>query len=375
MTIFRFAPFIKPVTTMKSAVSLSLTPNMSEYFRVGYLLVDASLTILVANDLISVFCREEGGNLNGRLLTDLLPELIGVEPALQEISQGTRSSFVLRQVQRHVSADVLSYFDIIVEPVTHDNASLLVMMTDVTIPTEQAQRLQQQRNELGMLTARLTAAREQLAYVIRRFVPTAVAQEIIEQQQLPLPGKTQGCEATIVFADMRNFTELAEALTAEQTLDMLNRYLTVVIEALQQHDGSIVQIVGDMVMASFNVPLAQPDHAGRAVAAAQCVVASLQQFAAQTQATNLPLVGFGLGICSGTVTAGYLGAAHRYRYAVVGDATNVAFHLCSRAASGQILVADSTACLLSDTTALQPLGQVALKRRREQISYYEVCTA
>ncbi|MEZ4514945.1 MAG: adenylate/guanylate cyclase domain-containing protein [Chloroflexota bacterium] len=347
---------------------------MSKYLRVGYLLVDASLTILLANDLIPAFFQEESDSLNGRLLTDLLPELVGVEPVLQEISQGIRPSFILRQVQRNTNGDVPFYFDMIVEPVAHDEASLLVVVTDVTTITQQAQRLQQQRNELGMLTARLTAAREQLAYVIRRFVPTAVAQEIIEQQQLPLPGKTQGCEATIVFADMRNFTEMAEALTPEQTLDILNHYLTVVIEALQQYDGSIVQIVGDMVMASFNVPLAQPDHASRAVAAAQGVVASLRQFATQPQGAALPAVGFGLGICSGMVTAGYLGAAQRYRYAVVGDATNVAFHLCSRAASGQILVADSTARLLGDTTGLRALGQVTLKRRREQIAFYEVCT-
>lgn len=360
---------------MESAISVSLAHNMMERLRVGYILADAGLTVLAANDLIAAFCQEEDEGFNGRLLTDLVPELIGVEPILRAISQGTAPPLILRQIQRLTAASEPSYFDITVEPITQYGASLFVIVADVTIQAQQAQRLQQQRNELDMLSARLGAARDQLAYVIHRFVPTAVAQQIVEQQQLPVLGKTQGCEATIVFADMRNFTEMAESFAPEHTLDILNRYLTVVINALQQYDGSIVQIVGDMVMASFNVPLNQPDHASRAIAAAQEVVAALQQFTAQAQAQQLPMLGFGLGICSGMVTAGYLGAWQRYRYAVVGDATNVAFHLCARATAGQILVADSTVCLLHDVGVVRRLGQVTLKRRREQIVYYEVCAS
>lgn len=357
---------------MEPNIEAFLIQRMAQHLQVGYILVDASLTVLTANDLIGVVCHEKATNLNGRLLTELLPELIGVESALQAIIQGTRPSFSLCQVQRSVTVVEPSYYDLVVEPFSQYGASLLVMLTDVTVQTQQQQRLQQQRNELGMLSAKLATAHEQLAYVIHRFVPTAVAQQIIEQQQLPLLGKTQGCEATIVFADMRNFSEIAEAFAPEQTLDILNRYLTVVIWALQQHGGSIVQIVGDMVMASFNVPAPQPDHASRGTSAAQAVIVALQQFVDEEKPATIPTLGFGLGICSGAVTAGYLGADQRYRYAVVGDATNVAFHLCARAAAGQILAADSTVRLLGDEFVCHSLGTAALKSRRQQISFYEI---
>lgn len=360
---------------MRSVVGLSVVDSLVERLRLGYVLVDASLTIVMANDLIATFCQEKAWGYNGRLLTDLVPELIGVETLLQAIGQAAAPPLTLRQVQRTCDTSEPSYFDITVEPIAHPVATLLVIIGDVTIQAQQSQRLQQQRNDLDLLAAKLGAAREQLAYVIHRFVPTAVAQQIIEQQQLPLLGKTQCCEATLVFADMRQFTEVAEAFTPEQTLDILNQYLTVVINVLQHYQGSIVQIVGDMVMASFNVPQAQPDHADRAVAAAQAVVRALQQFAQEAPARGLPALGFGLGVCSGMVTAGYLGAAQGYRYAVVADATNVAYHLCARAAAGQILVADSTVRLLRNVDVVRVVGQVMLKRRREQIVCYEVCEA
>lgn len=362
---------------MKYPIEKVLSENVSGRTRIGYLLVDWSLRILAANEAVSIWSQREDTKIVGNALTDVLPEFIGLEAVLQDILKGRRDAFILPRVRYKLAHDETVYVDMQVEPFMQFGASLLVTLVDVTEQALQEQQLQQQRNELGMLATRLEATRDQLLFVLERFVPKMVAKEIVSTQQLPTLGEIQYCQATILFADMRDFTKVAESYAPNQTLDILNAYLSVIIEAVQKYDGSIVQIVGDMIMATFNVPQTQQDHALRCIEAALYTAKVLKQFAQEIASPNLPKLGFGIGICSGFVTAGYLGASQRYRYAVVGDATNVAFHLCARAAAGQVLAAGSTIEAAGSNpshTRFKPqfLERALLKRRQESVAIYEI---
>ena len=125
-------------------------------------------------------------------------------------------------------------------------------------------------------------------------------------------------------------------------------------------------------MVAFNVPDDQPDHPLRAARAALDMRDSLERFIAEDQPDIMPVLRFGFGLHTGTVVAGYLGAEDRYTYAAIGDATNVAFHICSQAAGGQIIISQATLDLLGDQVKVKPLDAFPLKRRRATLAMYEL---
>jgi adenylate cyclase len=214
-------------------------------------------------------------------------------------------------------------------------------------------------------------ARTRLAF--ERFVAPAVVDEILRREGGELRLEGRRVEATVLFCDLRGFTTLAETLDAEQVIAVLNRYLDGVSGAVFDHGGTVVSFQGDGVMAVFGAPLAQPDHASRAVAAAREILDdALPEF--NTWLTSAvpgaqPLDA-GIGVNSGPVMSGAVGSAHRIEYAAVGDATNVAARL--QAQGRGLLVSSTTYNLLGTTDAagLRPGGEVELKGRREAVAVY-----
>jgi adenylate cyclase len=264
------------------------------------------------------------------------------------------------------------YFDLQVVRLDEQGECLLLLTTtDATNKALQEFLLQQQRNENQLISAELTLVNERLGYILNRLVPSSVARRLMSNRSLPKPGGETAREATILFADMRDFTAYAEVYQPLDTLEFLNHYLAVVAEAILRHDGSLVQLVGDMVMGVFNIPEEQPDHPARAIRAALDIQASLRAFN-QTADPRFPAVSFGVGICTGPVIAGYLGFQQRFRYAVVGDATNVAFHLSSIAAADHILLSESTILAAGDGFSAREKGDFQLKRRRKLVKVYEL---
>lgn len=219
----------------------------------------------------------------------------------------------------------------------------------------------------------LRKANEQLAYLLEHFVPEKVAQRLITDRSCPKPGGEEQRMATILFADVCNFTAVAEAIGPDRVLDVLNAYLRVINKVVHQYEGSVIQYVGDLVMITFNVPEDQPDHIMRSVQTALEMRNDLEHFALQNQtAPNLPVMRFGFGVHTGPVLTGYLGAENRYVYAAVGDTTNVAFHICSRATAGQIIISQAVLDQLEGQIETVSLGTFPLKRRREAMPIYEL---
>lgn len=346
-------------------------------YQIGYLLLNEDLTILAGNDLIHCWIQEPVGDLRHRLVTDVFPELIGAEADLRALFDGG-PVYRLRQVQRPQKDPFGAYFDLHIEPAKDAERLLLLTVLDVTTQTRHQQRIQQQRNEKHLLAAELTAAQEQLQYLFKRFVPEPVAQEILASNRMPSLGGEVERVATVLFADMRGFTAIAEPMTPSAVMDLLNEYLAVVSKAALRHGATLVQVVGDMVMGVFNLPGLQPDHAKRAIEASIDIQRSLQQHVQEKKAME-PAAGFGIGISTGHVVAGFLGMEQRYRYAVVGDTTNVAFYLCSQAKAGEILLCEHTVAALDEAgdtlppgAALMPIGDVWPKRRVQAVRIFSL---
>ena len=190
--------------------------------------------------------------------------------------------------------------------------------------------------------------RRRLRTTFARFVPAQVVDQVVDRaegEDLRLGG--QRLEGTVLFCDLRGFTAKAEALPAEQVIEMLNRYLTQMSEAILDHGGTVVSYMGDGIMAVFGAPLEQPDHRDRAVAAAREMVGPrLEAFNAWVRREEIG-DGFemGIGVCSGPVMSGNVGSERRLEYAAVGDTTNMASRLESMTKDGphSVLLAESTA--------------------------------
>ncbi|CCQ72814.1 adenylate/guanylate cyclase domain-containing protein [Magnetospira sp. QH-2] len=161
--------------------------------------------------------------------------------------------------------------------------------------------------------------REMIREVFGRYVPPAVAQSLLAEGGALEP---QSREASILFLDIAGFTPLTERLSPEAVVDLLNAFFSEAVDILEIHGGVVTQFQGDAILATFNLPLAHEDHAARAVAAAKEILAATDEktFAGQSLACRI-------GVTTGPVTAGNVGAPGRLSYTVHGDAVNLAARL------------------------------------------------
>ena len=211
--------------------------------------------------------------------------------------------------------------------------------------------------------------RRRTRVAFERFVPPSVVDEVVERDEMT----PKRVVATVMFCDLRGFTTLGERLDAEQVIGALNRYLEIVSAAVFEHGGTVVSYQGDGVLSVFGAPLPQPDHARRALAAAEQILGDglprFNRWLADAGLSERPL-NVGIGLNTGPVMAGSVGSSRRIEYAAVGDATNVAARLqaLSRDHEQRLFVADSTCQALGEArNGLVDLGEIHLAGRREPV--------
>ena len=137
-------------------------------------------------------------------------------------------------------------------------------------------------------------------------------------------------EGTVMFSDLRGFTSFAESLPVTRVIEVLNRYLGEMSEAILNHGGTLVAYMGDGIMAVFGAPIESDDHADRALAAAREMLgARLETFNQYLRDEGLHETGFrmGVGLNSGPVMSGNVGSERRLEYTAIGDTTNTAARL------------------------------------------------
>jgi len=209
--------------------------------------------------------------------------------------------------------------------------------------------------------------RQRIRRVFSRFVPDQVVEDVLRRtdDDLRLGGVT--LEATVLFCDLRGFTSFAEGFSGATVIDVLNRYLTEMSEAILEHGGTIVAYLGDGIMAVFGAPIEQTDHADRAVAAAREMLGvRLERFNAWLAERGLGEgFGAGIGLCSGPVRSGNVGSDKRIEYAAVGDTTNVAARLqaTTKETGHALLMAEATRAQARRSDDLVYLGEYLLPGR------------
>jgi adenylate cyclase len=218
------------------------------------------------------------------------------------------------------------------------------------------------------VTALITAyERQQVRDTFARFVPESVVDDVLERadEDLRLVGVRR--EGTVMFSDLRGFTSMAESLAPDQVIDVLNHYLSEMSDAIMDHGGTLVAYMGDGIMAVFGAPIEQPDHAERAVAAAEEMISvRLERFnrwiRAQGHSEGFEM---GIGINSGSVMSGQVGSERRIEYTAVGDTTNTAARLegMTKGTPHQVFIADATRAELADGERLAFVDEYPIRGR------------
>lgn len=211
---------------------------------------------------------------------------------------------------------------------------------------------------------------------LRRDLSRFMSQEVVERvvagdHSMALGGRR--ANVTVMFADMVAFTRAAEQMPPEQVVGMLNELFTVLTEAVFRHEGIVDKFIGDCVMGVWGAPVEDPDHAVKALEAAEDMMAFLEAGSEKWRDEYGVEVRLAIGINSGSAIVGNIGSDKRMDYTVVGDVVNVAARLETIAAPNQVLVGAATQSLASDFD-LRLLGDRNLTGRDESVQVYELQT-
>lgn len=201
-----------------------------------------------------------------------------------------------------------------------------------------------------------------------QYLPAAVVDRLASHpEQLRLGG--EGRDVSVLFADVRGFTTMAETLDPEQLATLVNQVLSAMTGAVLEHGGTVDKYIGDCVMALWNAPLDDADHARRACRAALAVVQAVdllnEQLAAVSSDGERLHLGVGVGINTGRAAVGNFGSTYRFDYTALGDTVNLAARLetQTRVYACPVIIGESTQAAVPDFATLE-LDVVQVKGRR-----------
>lgn len=227
--------------------------------------------------------------------------------------------------------------------------------------------------EIGEVTAHFNRMveglrdRRRIRETFGKYVSETVAAALLQEAG---DGRLKGemRTATLMFTDIEGFTALSERLQPDTLIAVLNEYLEVVLEPIQRHGGVVNSFSGDGLFASFNLPLANERHAECAIAAATAI----QQALAPRVFSGGVRLKTRIGINTGMVVGGTIGAGERLGYTLLGDAVNMAARLqeLNKAHGTRILVSEATRCLAADGFRFRRIGQVPIRGRSETLELH-----
>ncbi len=213
--------------------------------------------------------------------------------------------------------------------------------------------------------------RRRLREVLGRSVGERVMERLLNNPDVDFL-KGERLVISVLYADIRDSTDLAERTEPELLVDFINDYLGRMTDIVLAHEGTLDKFVGDEVMALFSAPFPQPDHALRAVRVGLEMQATHQTVMESWQERGLSAPPIGIGIATGELIVGEMGCSQRTDYTVIGKAANLGSRICSAAKGGQVLVSQATYALLEGKVKAAPVTGLRLKGVGQDVTAYHV---
>ena len=213
--------------------------------------------------------------------------------------------------------------------------------------------------------------RRRLRQLLGRSVDPHVMERLLADPDVEFL-KGERLNLSVLYADMRGSTSLAERTDPESLVGFINDYLGRMTEVILSHEGTLDKFVGDEVMALFGAPFPQADHALRAVRVGLEMQMAHQAVMGTWQTRNLDPAPIGIGIASGEMTVGEMGCPRRTDYTVIGRAANLGARICDVAEPGQVLVCQATYGLIEKKVKATPITGLQLKGMSCDVTAYHV---
>ena len=212
------------------------------------------------------------------------------------------------------------------------------------------------------------ASREQDAFLTKYICQKLVPRMMDAKAKGTLGGDR--CYATVMFVDIHGFSTLAERFQPERVMEILNRNLSVVVDTVFQHDGAVLQLLGDGALVVFGVHKRRSDDVQRAARSALDIHAALRQLQQQVPAEEH--VSVAIGIDCGDVVCGNIGHRERLEFGLVGDTVNVAARMQSLARSGETLLTSDVAEVVRDEFRVEALEETMVKGRASPVRVHRL---
>ncbi len=229
---------------------------------------------------------------------------------------------------------------------------------------------------LGLLALRLMgeeSERERVRETLAKFVPPEIVDRVVEEEPEALL-RGQRRVLTVMFADLRGYTTTSGQMRPEEAVELLNRFFLLAHEVIWEFEGTLDKYIGDGLMAFFNAPAEQKDHALRAVQTAVVMQERIHANRGEWEFLGMPDLAAGVGISTGEAVVGYIGTGERMQYTAIGPHVNLAARLepINKDLGTEILISQPTYDLVAEAVETRPHAGIEVRGFPEPMTVYEV---
>ena len=262
----------------------------------------------------------------------------------------------------------------ILDSETEKNEKISVNLTILPLINEDSDGRTDEKNSfLGiLLMIEDISSEKRMKSTMSRYMDPGIADQLLEDGGDIMGG--QDTTATLLFSDLRSFTNITESLGAQGTVKLLNEYFEIMVECITEQGGMLDKFIGDAIMAAFGLPISHEDDEDRGVKAGINMISRLWKWNELREKDGKPPLDMGLGLNTDKIVAGNIGSQKRMDYTMIGDGVNLAARLESacKQYNARILISDFTFKKLKGTYRIRNIDDVVVKGKTEPIGVYEV---